>query len=161
MNLIVQISIYVLSLFNHHIKHKEHYQYDKQHESRFCINKVSEAKKYSDIACFPYKFGVATTFNHAAIDIFNKDEKFACIVKARNKINKKIKEFLKRGHVVAHKHLPCWTEIKVCLGNNKCLNAVVADWGPKRADIDLFHNLSRDLGHNGMELAYWSIIPTT
>lgn len=59
-----------------------------------------------------------------------------------------------RDMLVAHPTLPCRSEVVVCIPRTgRCRRAVVGDRGPRRAAIDLSPRLSRELRHNGMEVA--------
>lgn len=78
----------------------------------------------------------------------------ACL--ARSKPPPKALVLIERGMIVAHKRMRCYTIITVCVSRTqKCAEAVVADWGPVHADIDLYAPLSRALKHNGDETAHW------
>ena len=102
--------------------------------------------------------GLATSFHFSHKDRNNPDDSLACLVKARNKLTKKAKELLKQELFVASKELPCWTIIEICLPRtDKCSLAVVADFGPAKAALDLWDTLKKKLGHNGKEEVEWML----
>lgn len=52
--------------------------------------------------------------------------------------------------VVASKSLPCGTIIMICsVRGEMCSLAVVADYGPKNATLDVWHVLARKIHHDG------------
>jgi hypothetical protein len=103
--------------------------------------------------------GVGTRFAPPSIDASNKgaDKHMACLVHDRP--NREAVRLLWRGAVVAHKSLPCMTEIVLCVDRTQlCERAVVGDRGPVHADIDVYHKLSQRLRHNGKEAVTWYVI---
>jgi hypothetical protein len=105
--------------------------------------------------------GRATTFDHPSRDKFNVDG-HACRFKVRRVGQSKESRRLERKHhVVAHKTLPCWSVLKICLERNgRCASGTVGDWGPKRADLDLYEPLARVLRADGDEPAFWMLTET-
>ena len=103
--------------------------------------------------------GVATTFDVPERDRFNKPG-FACQKPPRMpQAAFSARRLWDQGRIVASRTLACHTRLRVCLPRSaRCALAVVGDWGPLRADIDLWRPLSELLGHNGMELAIWEIV---
>jgi hypothetical protein len=104
-------------------------------------------------------FGQATTFDHPSKDKWNtmgKSTHLACV--SHRKPTKKAQSYINKGYIVAHKTIPCYVEIIVCNPRtNICVNAMVADWGPVHASIDLYAPLSKKLQHNGNEKVFWVI----
>lgn len=104
----------------------------------------------------PYSNGVGTIFNDPGLDPYNKGT-LACV--SHKRPNGAIKQLIKNGRFVAHRTLPCYQMIHVCVPRNgKCSVAVVADRGPVHADMDLYKNLADDVNHNGMEEVRWKKI---
>lgn len=103
-------------------------------------------------------FGRATTFDHPSRDPWNtmgSTTHLACVSHARP--SKRAQWYIDRGLIVAHKTLPCYSELTVCNPRTRhCSNAMVADWGPVHASMDLYAPLSRKLGHNGDEPIVWA-----
>jgi hypothetical protein len=104
----------------------------------------------------PYSHGTGTIFNAPGLDSHNKGT-LACV--SHKRPTRTFKEFIKDGHFVAHRTLPCYQLIHVCVTRNgKCSIAIVADRGPLHADMDLYKNLADDMEHNGMEEVKWKKI---
>ena len=113
------------------------------------------------LTCFLAVFsGRATTFDHPSRDPWNtmgRVSHLACVSHKRPPTSK-ARELIDLGLIVAHKKIPCYTILTVCVNRTqKCSEAIVADWGPVHADIDLYAPLSRKLLHNGDEIAVWSV----
>lgn len=102
--------------------------------------------------------GRATTFDHPTRDPWNTmgpTTHLACVSHARP--SKRARWYIDRGMIVAHKTMPCYSELTVCNPRtHKCADAMVADWGPVHAAIDLYAPLSRKLMHNGDETVIWA-----
>ena len=113
------------------------------------------------LSCFLAIFsGRATMFDHPTRDPWNtmgRISHLACV--AHRKLpTERIKKLIEMGLIVAHKKIPCYTLVQVCVNRTQlCSEAVVADWGPVHADIDLYAPLSKKLKHNGDERATWFI----
>jgi hypothetical protein len=90
------------------------------------------------------------------------DKSIACIAKAtstKRKAHPHAFKLMKRGMYVAHKKLPCYTIIELCIPRNRlCAEAVVGDWGPVKSSIDIYETLSRRLKHNGKEVVIWRVL---
>jgi hypothetical protein len=57
------------------------------------------------------------------------------------------------GMVLASRSLACWTIVEVCSASSGlCSPAVVADFGPRRAMVDLLDPLAERLQHDGGEV---------
>lgn len=101
--------------------------------------------------------GRATTFDHPSRDPWNtmgSTTHLACVSHARPTPH--ARAYIDSGMIVAHKTIPCYSEITVCNPRTKrCVDAMVADWGPVHASIDLYAPLSRRLQHNGDEPVVW------
>ena len=54
------------------------------------------------------------------------------------------------GHFVARRDGRCWDRARLCSeASGRCALVVTADRGPRRALVDLWHVLARDLRHRG------------
>jgi hypothetical protein len=104
------------------------------------------------------KSGTATTFDEPGRDKWNPGG-MACALGMRTAWRgQEARRLAAAGLAVAHKTLPCWTVLLVCLPRTgQCSKATVADWGPARADMDLYAPLSRRLGADGRDLAAWVV----
>jgi len=93
--------------------------------------------------------GIATTFNIPELDPWNVGG-FAC--EGRVKLTPLQRKLIASGAVVAHKTLDCGEVILVCVPRvASCALALVWDRGPRVALLDLWHDLSKLLKHNGKE----------
>jgi hypothetical protein len=104
--------------------------------------------------------GRGTTFDHPSRDPWNKmgsKSHLAC-VSHRKPPTTHAQHLIDLGLLVAHKTIPCYTVLSVCVPRTKlCSEAIVADWGPVHADIDLYVPLSKKIHHNGDERVTWSL----
>jgi hypothetical protein len=69
-------------------------------------------------------------------------------------------ELFAGGDFVAHRTWPCWAIVEVCsVASGRCRRAVVADRGPARALVDLWHRLAARLGHDGERVLVFEAEP--
>ena len=112
------------------------------------------------LALYQPQHGLGTRFAPPNMDATNtgsENQHMACLV--RDRPNRKAIRLLWKGAIVAHRTLACMTEIELCVDRTGlCERAVVADWGPMHADIDIYHQLAKRLHHNGMETVTWRVI---
>ena len=104
----------------------------------------------------PYSSGTGTVFDSPEVDPHNKGT-LACVSHSRPDVISR--RLIKRGSFVAHRTMPCYQLIHVCVARNgRCSLAVVADRGPLHADIDLNKSLAKEVRHNGLETVQWKKI---
>jgi len=105
---------------------------------------------------YGYVIGNSTFYSSPEKDPYNSGPP-ACL--HRRPPNAMAATLFKRELFVAHKSMKCYQMIHICLPRtNKCSYAVVGDWGPVHADIDLYETLAKKLGHTGYEKAEWTIV---
>ena len=106
----------------------------------------------------PSHVGRGTVFDHPSRDKHNVGGHACDFPRRRAGQSTASKLLEQRGLLIAHRTLPCWAVVAVCsLSSMSCSLATVADRGPARALVDLWHLLAEALGHiDGPVLLLWS-----
>ena len=110
---------------------------------------------------------LGTVFGPPATDRGNRGG-FACdSARSLRHRSVKAKWLFEQGQLVAAPkgRLPCWAVLKVTVPRTgQSAFATVADRLPQKPwrslnDLDLWTDLARLLGHNGMEIIHWQVVP--
>ena len=95
------------------------------------------------------QLGLGTVFGPTALDPIHVQDTLAC-PQPTKRGGRRMRSITADDVVVAHPFLPCGTRVLVCvLRSGRCVQAVVADRGPRRGLVDLGMGAARRLGWPG------------